>query len=114
MLEIQLMMLFIISLAVIIINGIVIIRNYHTPKKNYILIVPLSKDSEDIELIVRKVIYKLANEYPEAIVVLVNFNADEEKIQIFKKLMKHSCKYIIVNCEKSSENVCNIIESVIY
>lgn len=114
MLEIRLIALFAISVAVILINGVILIKSCHTYKSNCKLIVPISNETEDIELIVRTLVYKLADECPEATVLLINFNADSEKIRIFEKLMEHSCNYIIINCEKSSENVCNIAESVLY
>lgn len=114
MLEIQLIALFTISAAVILINGIILIKSCHTYKSNCKLIVPISNETEDIELIVRTLVYKLADECPEATILLINFNADSEKIRIFEKLMEHSCNYTIINCEKSSENVCNTAESVLY
>ncbi|MBQ5319409.1 MAG: hypothetical protein J6K17_09965 [Oscillospiraceae bacterium] len=114
MLEIRLIALFAISVAVILINGVIIIKSCHTYKSSCKLLVPVTNETEDIELIVRTLVYKLADEYPEATVLLINFNADSEKIRIFEKLMEHSCNYTIINCEKSSENVCNIAESVLY
>lgn len=114
MLEIRLIALFAISAAVILINGVILIKSCHTRKNDCILLLPITNENEDIELIVRKLVYKLADEQPEATVVLINFNADSEKIRIFEKLMEHSCSYTIINYEKSSENICNIIESVLY
>ncbi len=114
MLEIRLIALFAISVAVILINGILLIKPYHTYNSNCKLIIPVTNETEDIELIVRTLVYKLADEYPEATVLLINFNANSEKIRIFEKLMEHSCNYTIINYEKSSENVCNIAESVLY
>ena len=114
MLEIRLIALFAISAAVILINGIILIKSCHTYKSSCKLIIPVTNETEDIELIVRTLVYKLAEECPEATVLLINFNADSEKIRIFEKLMERSCQYTIVNCEKSSENICNIAESVIY
>ena len=114
MLEIRLIALFAISAAVILINGIILIKTCHTRKNNFFLILPVTNETEDIELVVRKLVYKVADEYPEVTVLLINFNADEEKIRIFEKLMEHSCGYTIINYEKSTENICNIIESVLY
>lgn len=114
MLEIRLIILFAVSFAVILINGVILIKSCSTRKNNCVLLIPVTKETEDIELVVRTLVYKLADEYPKATVVLVNFNADDEKIQIFRKLMEHSCNYTIINYEKSPENICNIIESVLY
>lgn len=114
MLEIQLIALFTISATVILFNGLILIKSCHTYKSSCKLIIPITNETEDIELIVRTLVYKLADECPEASVLLINFNADSEKIRIFEKLMEHSCNYTIINCEKSSENVCNIEESVLY
>lgn len=114
MLEIRLIALFAISVALIFINGIILVKSCNTYKSSCKLIIPITNETEDIELIVRTLVYKFADECPEASVVLINFNADGEKIRIFEKLMEHSCKYTIINYEKSSENVCNIIESMLY
>lgn len=114
MLEIRLIALFVISAAVILINGVILIKSCRTYKSICKLIIPVTNETEDIELIVRTLVYKLADECPEATVVLININADSEKICIFEKLMERSCNYTIINCEKSSENVCNIVESMIY
>lgn len=114
MLEIRLITLFIISATVILFNGLILIKSCRTYKSNCKLIIPVTNETEDIELIVRTLVYKLADEYPEATVLLINFNADSEKIRIFEKLMERSCKYTIVNYEKSSENICNMAESVLY
>lgn len=114
MLEIRLIALFTISVAVILINGVILIKSCRTNKNSCKLIIPITNETEDIELIVRTLVYKLADKFPEAIVILINFNADSEKIRIFEKLMERSCQYTIINYEKSSENVCNIVESVLY
>ena len=114
MLEIQLIALFTISATVILFNGLILIKSCRTYKSNCKLIIPVTNETEDIEFIVRTLVYKLADEYPEATVLLINFNADSEKIRIFEKLMERSCKYTIINYEKSSENICNMAESVLY
>lgn len=108
MLEIRLIALLAISVAVIFINGVILIKSCHTYKSTCKLIIPITNKTEDIEFIVRTLIYKVADEYPEAIVLLINFNADIEKIYIFEKLMERSCNYTIIDSQKSSENICNI------
>lgn len=114
MLEIRLVTLLAISAAVIFINGVIFIKFCHTYKSKCKLIIPITNKTEDIELIVRTIVYKLADEYPEATVLLINFNADSEKIRIFEKLMENSCDYTIINSEKSSENICKIIDNMLY
>lgn len=114
MLEIQLIALFAISVVVIFINGLILIKSCNTYKSSCKLIIPITNETEDIELIVRTLVYKFADECPKASVVLINVNADSEKIRIFEKLMERSCNYSIINNEKSSENICNIVESVLY
>lgn len=114
MLEIRLIALFVVSAAVILVNGIILIKSCHTQKNKCTLIIPITNETDDIELIVRTLVYKLADECHDAAVILVNINADSEKIKIFEKLMEHSCNYTIIKQEKSSENICNIIESMLY
>lgn len=97
MLEIRLIALLAISVAVIFINGVILIKSCHTYKSTCKLIIPITNKTEDIEFIVRTLIYKVADEYPEAIVLLINYNADIEKIYIFEKLMERSCNYTIID-----------------
>ncbi len=114
MLEIQLIALFVIACSVIIINGIICVKSCRTRKYKCVMLIPITDKTENIELIVRKLVYSFAENCPETEVVLVNFNADDEKIMIFEKLMESRCSYTIINSEKCSENICNIIESMVY
>lgn len=114
MLEFRLITLFAVSAAVILVNGIILIKSCRTSKNSCKLIITVTKETEDIELIVRTLVYKLADKCPDISVVLINADADSEKISIFEKLMEHSCDYTIIKYQKSSENICNIIESMLY
>ena len=62
--------------------------------------ITLTKETEDIELIVRTLVYKLTEKYPDISVVLINADADSEKLAIFEKLMENSCNYKIIKQEK--------------
>lgn len=116
MLEIQLWLIFGTCAAIILINGLVIVKSVKSivQKPNVILIIPVTENTEDMEFIVRNCVYRFAEEYPETMVILINFGAKEEDIRIFEKLMEYSCRYKIINSEECSENICKLIDSVIY
>ncbi len=114
MLEMRLIALFAVSAAVILFNGIIIIKSCPTQKNSCKLTITATKEMEDIEWIVRTLVYKLVDKYPDILVVLIDIDADREKIYIFEKLMEKSCNYTIIKFEKNSENICNVIESMLY
>ncbi len=116
MLEIRLLLIFLACAALIFINGLAAINSvsYNMKKSGVLLFIPVTKNTADLEFIVRNCVFRLAEEYPETIVILLNFSSDSENIRIFEKLMTCSCKYTIINSEECSENICKIIDSVIY
>ncbi|MGN0675245.1 MAG: hypothetical protein ACI4KG_05805 [Oscillospiraceae bacterium] len=82
-------------------------------KSGVLLFIPVTQNTLDLEFIVRNCVFRLAEEYPETTVILINFSSDIENIRIFEKLMICSCKYIIINSEECSENICKIIDNMI-
>ncbi len=113
MLEIRLLSLLIICVATLVIGGIIAVRSYKNCGKCCIVI-PVTADSENIELVLRETALKFVRAYPETEVLLINFSADPEKILICERLLGNSCKYSVINSEKTSENICNIMQSVVY
>ncbi|MDE6764103.1 MAG: hypothetical protein K2J73_10565 [Oscillospiraceae bacterium] len=110
MLETKLLLLFGICLAVVLINGFVIVKFYSNGSRETVpvIIIPLTSSMGTPEFIVRNCVYQIAEKYPETIVAAINFGVDNETIHIFEKLMKHSCQYEIINSEDCSENICKI------
>ena len=115
MLETKLLLLFGICLAVVLINGFVIVKFYSNGNRETVpvIIVPLTPNMETPEFIVRNCIYKIAEKCPETIVAAVNFGAGDETVHIFEKLMEHSCRYEIINSHDCSDDICKILESMV-
>ena len=115
MLETKLLLLFGVCFAVVLINGFVTVKFYFDGNRKTVpmVIVPLAKDLDTPEFIVRNCIYRIAEKCPEAIVAAVNFGSDGETVHIFEKLMEHSCRYEIINSEDCPEKICNILESML-
>lgn len=111
MLETKLLLLFGICLAAVLINGLVIVKFYKAGSREAVpvVVVPLTKNMETPEFIVRKCVYRIAERCPETIVAVVNFGADSETLNIFEKLMEHSCRYEIIDAENCLESICKIL-----
>lgn len=115
MLETKLLMLFGICLAAVLINGFVIVKFYAQGNRGAVpvVVIPLTKGMETPEFIVRNCVYRIAERCPETIVAAVNFGADSETLNIFEKLMRHSCRYEIIDSEVCSENICKILGNMV-
>lgn len=115
MLETKLLLLFGICLAAVLINGLVIVKFYKAGSREAVpvVVVPLTKNMETPEFIVRNCVYRIAERCPETIVAVVNFGADSETLNIFEKLMEHSCRYEIIDAEICSESICKIMEDTV-
>lgn len=114
MLETKLLLLFGICLAAVLINGLVIVKFYAADNREAVpvVIVPLTKNMETPEFIVRNCVYGIAERFPETIVAAVDFGADSETLSIFEKLMEHSCRYEIIDAEDCSESICNLLGNI--
>lgn len=115
MLETKLLLLFGICLAAVLINGLVIVKFYAAGNREAVpvVVVPLTKNMETPEFIVRNCVYKIAERCPETIVAAVDFGADSETLNIFEKLMEHSCRYEIIDAEDCSESICKILGNTV-
>ncbi len=115
MLETKLLLLFGICFAAVLINGLVIVKFYAAGSKGAVpvVVVPLTENMETPEFIVRNCVYNIAERCPETIVAAVDFGADSETLNIFEKLMEHSCRYEIIDSEDCSENICKIFGNLI-
>ena len=115
MLETKLLLLFGICFAAVLINGLVIVKFYKAGSREAVpvVVVPLTKNMETPEFIVRNCVYRIAERCPETIVAVVNFGADSETLNIFEKLMEHSCRYEIIDAENCSESICKIMEDTV-
>ncbi len=84
--------------AILVINGIYAVRASESsgllPRIYFVL--PVQENTSDIEFIVRKYIYKAAEQYPETVIIFYNMGAEEDTVKIFERLMEFSCRYYIV------------------
>lgn len=115
MLEMKLLLLLGICLAVVVVNGFVVIKFCCSCGRGSVpvVIVPLTRDMETPEFIVRNCVYGIAERCPETIVAAIDLGADSETMQIFEKLMGRSCSYEIIKADGCSENICRFVENII-
>lgn len=106
MLEIKLLIIFAVCAAFLAISGIVIIgaagKSDNAPR--IFILLPVSKNTSDIEFLVRNFIYKAAEQYPEIAAILCNCGADDETVYIFEKLMTDSCKYYVADTQDTGSD----------
>ena len=99
MLEMQLITIFFACTAFLIISGIIIVNSSY-PSENspqVFILLPVGKNTSDIEFIVRECVYKAAEEFPGTLILLYDLGADKDTVQIFEKLMQSSCNYFILD-----------------
>lgn len=115
MLEYQLLLLFGVCAAVVLISGFIIVKFYRGAEKPCcpVIAIPLTPDKANVEFIVRNCVYPVADKCPEALVMVIDFGAEIETIRVFEKLMYKSCRYEIINSEECSENICKIMKDMI-
>lgn len=115
MLEIKLLVIFVLCILFLAVSGIIAVKcaGKATGSPKIIIMLPVNSGTQDVEFVVRNYIYKAAEQYPEAAVILCNYGAEEETVRIFEKLMRDFCKYYVANAENSEENVCKIIKSMV-
>lgn len=115
MIEIKLLTIFALCTAFLLVSGIIIVRYAGSSEivPRIFIVLPVSKSTTDIEFLVRNCIYKAAEQYPEAAVILCNYGADNETIYIFERLMRDFCKYYVADAQNSEENVCKIINNMV-
>ena len=106
MLEIKLIAIFFACTTFLVISGVVIVNStdYSESDPRVFILLPVGKNTSDIEFIVRECIYKAACEYPQPLILLCDFGADEDTVRIFEKLMQSSCNYFIMENSGSGES----------
>ena len=107
MLEIQLIVIFFACTLFLVVSSISVVRasdNAESSPRIY-MVLPVGKNTSDIEFIVRDYIYKAAGKYPETMILLCDFGADKDTVYIFEKLMQFSCNYFIVDYSSSDDQI---------
>lgn len=99
MLEMQLIAIFFACTAFLVISGVIIVNSANPAEidPRVLILLPVGKNTSDIEFIVRECIYKAAGEYPQPLILLCDFGAEEDTVRIFEKLMESSCNYFILD-----------------
>ncbi len=101
MVEIKLVLLFIFCIVSSAVFLICVIRSKVNPCGNPpCLIVPVTADMENIEIIVREVILKAAVNYKAVRFILLDYGADKEQFFIFDKAVNGMVDYCIVKSER--------------
>lgn len=115
MLEIRLIAVFVMCTAFLAVSGFIIVKSAGKAenKPRIFIMLPVSENTADIEFLVRTCVYKAAEQYPEAVVLLCDYGAEEDTVYIFERLMRNSCKYYVINPNNCEENICKIINSVV-
>ena len=106
MLEVKLIAIFFVCTAFLIISGIIIVRSAGKAENSprIFMILPVGKNTSDIEFIVRDYIYKAAGKYPETMILFCDLGADKDTVYIFEKLMEFSCNYFIMDYSDLGQN----------
>ncbi|MBP1561673.1 MAG: hypothetical protein J6C96_10615 [Oscillospiraceae bacterium] len=114
MLEIRLLLIFFACAALILINGAIGVKLAKTASFGKItVLIPITADTADVELIIRSCVYKLAEQSSGIEVIFCNFGADKETLLILERLMQKSCKYSIVSSEEYVEKVCKAAKNMV-
>ncbi|MCH5194019.1 MAG: hypothetical protein J1F11_08670 [Oscillospiraceae bacterium] len=115
MIEIQLTAIFFACAVFLTVSGLIIIHseNMSDDPPRVFIILPVNKDTSDIEFIVRSCVYPAAGQHPESVVMLCDQGADKDTLRIFEKLMNGFCRYCIIKLNDNDENVCKILNSMV-
>ena len=115
MIEMQLIIIFFACTIFLTVSGLIIINseNMSDDPPRVFIILPVNKDTSDIEFIVRSCVYAAAMQHPESVVMLWDQGADADTLRIFEKLMDGFCRYCIIDQKDHEENVCKILNSMV-
>lgn len=115
MLEIRLLLIFFACAALILINGAIGVKlaKIASCGGKITVLIPITADTADVELIIRSCVYKLAEQSSGIEVIFCNFGADKETLLILERLMQKSCKYSIVSSEEYVEKVCKAAKNMV-
>ena len=115
MIEMQLIVIFFVCTIFLTISGLIIINseNMSGDPPRVFIILPVNKETSDIEFIIRSCVYAAAMQHPEAVVMLCDHGADKDTVRIFEKLMDGFCRYCIIDQKNCEENVCKIVNSMV-
>ncbi|MCM1327854.1 MAG: hypothetical protein NC253_00300 [Ruminococcus sp.] len=115
MIELQLLAIFALCTAALVIFGITAVKQAEKngSEPRIFIVLPAGKNTADIEFLVRSCIYRAAEQYPQAVALLCDYGAEEETVRIFEKLMEGVCEYYVADRENSAENVCKIIKNMV-
>lgn len=115
MIEIQLIAIFFACTIFLTVSGLIIINSKNTSDSppDIFIILPVNKETTDIEFIVRSCIYTAVGQYPDPVVMLCDQGAEQDTILIFEKLMDGVCRYCIIDQNDCDENVCKFLNSMV-
>lgn len=84
-----------IGATVLFILGVIAERSQKRPTL-HLLILPISKETQNIELIARNILIKAEEYSEETLVIIYDKGASEEQLLIFDKIAGKSLDYVVV------------------
>lgn len=109
MLEIKLTVLFLVCLTAALIFLLIIIKDDYidsSDRKSY-FILPIAANTDNIEIIIRNVVFKAFEYYDDPYVVFVDYGASDDVKEIINVLMRNFENYTVI--KYSDELMQNII-----
>lgn len=93
------LLIFCIVVAVIFLLPVIFEKDIPESSKKCIVI-PIDKDTENIELIARDIALKAAQYYDNITIILLDFGASKEQLIIFDKIIDGSAEYKVISAKK--------------
>lgn len=87
-----------VSVAVVFILGIIFERS-QSGRTVHLIILPIEKETENIELIAREILARAEEKNEKTIVIIYDMGASDEQLLIFDKIAGNSLEYIVVKDE---------------
>ncbi|MGN0552741.1 MAG: hypothetical protein ACI4I1_05120 [Oscillospiraceae bacterium] len=84
-----------VSVAVVFILGIIFERS-QSGRTVHLIILPIEKETENIELIAREILARAEEKNEKTIVIIYDMGASDEQLLIFDKIAGNSLEYIVV------------------
>ncbi len=87
-----------IAAAAVFIMGIIFERS-QSVRSIHLIILPVGKETQNIELIAREILARAEERAEKTIVIIYDMGANDEQLLIFDKIAGNSLEYIVVRDE---------------
>jgi ATP-dependent helicase/DNAse subunit B len=89
------LLMFCIFTAVIFLWSVICEKNENVGTEKYVII-PVARDTENIELIAREIVLKAAEYYNNAKIIVYDMGASEEQLLIFRMAVGNTVPYEVI------------------